>query len=149
MKNKTSNVIVFIWIPLMCVVHVVLFRNKVDSDIPMSKKIMLAILGLVAMLILHELIHLLVMIIFGMKNPRLEIDRDSFGIPSLKASAEGVVMKWQEIIIYAAPFLLLSVIPDIIFLSSDKVAFIFLVVSICNATGSCFDIADIVEVCRD
>ena len=95
---------------------------------------------------LHEIIHCIFMKLFGLRGARIEIAKDPLGLPSLRAVAQGEVWGWKQIVIFLAPFMLLTVVPDLLFFLSDKVHFLFFIIAMCNAAGCCFDVA---EVARD
>ncbi|MBQ4434891.1 MAG: DUF3267 domain-containing protein, partial [Clostridia bacterium] len=77
---------------------------------------------------------------FRMENARIEKARDPLGLPALRAVAEGEIPKWKRRIIFLAPFIIMTVIPDMIFCLADHAALIFVIIAMCNAAGCCFDV---------
>lgn len=145
-QGNRKSISVFLWLILSCVFHIVLFRGKLDMNTPIVLRLFFVILAVVITLPLHEIIHCIFMKLFGLRGARIEIAKDPLGLPSLRAVAQGEVWGWKQIVIFLAPFMLLTVVPDLLFFLSDKVHFLFFIIAMCNAAGCCFDVA---EVARD
>lgn len=83
--------------------------------------------------------------LFGLKDARIGFGKDPLGMPSVRAVAGGTVSGWRRIIIFLAPFILLTVVPDILFFFSDRVPLLFFIMAMCNAAGCCFDAAEVMQ----
>lgn len=138
-QDKYAPIVVVLWISLVCVLHIVLFRAKVNMDISIIQRILLILAAALVTLPLHELIHFLFMKIFRMEDARIERARDPLGLPSLRATAKGEISRCKQLIIFLAPLFTLTIIPDIIFCFADHVELIFVIIASCNAAGCCFD----------
>lgn len=150
MKQENRNTVgAVLWLALSCVLHIVLFRSKLDMSIPVIRRLLYVVLAVVFTLPLHELIHCVFMKMTGMKSVRIEFARDPLGIPSLRASAQGEIRGKKRILVFLAPFILLTLVPDILFLLHERIPFLFFIMALCNAAGCCFDVADIARSIRD
>ena len=129
-------------IAVLCIAQIILFRSKVDLGFPIIYRLLLGLAAIVVTLPVHELIHWCFMRLFGLKDARIEFARDPLGLPSLRTIASGKLPRIRRIIVLLAPFVLLTVIPDIFFFLADKIVLFFFLVAICNAAGCCFDIMD-------
>ena len=138
--KKTDSTASLALIALSCILHVVIFRGKVDMNHSVIYRILSAVLAVVIVLPIHELIHWISMRFFGRKDARIEIARDPLGLPSLRTIASGKIENWKNNIILLAPFFLLTVIPDVIFLYSDRIAFVLFIAAVGNSAGCCFDL---------
>ncbi len=138
-QDKDTPIAVILWFSIMCIVHIVLFRAKVNMDIPIIQRILFVLVAIMVTFPLHELIHFLFMKMFRMEDARIEKAKDPLGLPSLRAIAKGEISKWKRRIIFLAPFIIMTIIPDIIFYFTDHVALIFVIIAMCNAAGCCFD----------
>lgn len=138
-QDKYTPIAVILWVSVMCIVHIVLFRAKVNMDIPIVQRMLFVLAAIVVTFPLHELIHFLFMKMFRMENARIEKAKDPLGLPALRAAAEGEISKGKRRIILLAPLIMMTVIPDMIFCFTDHVALIFVIVAACNAAGCCFD----------
>ena len=138
-QDKHTLIAVILWFSIMCIVHIVLFRAKVNLDIPIIQRILFVPAAALVTLPLHELIHFLFMKIFHMEDARIERAADPLGLPSLRATAKGEIPKWKRLIIFLAPLFILTIIPDIFFCFTDHVELIFVIIAMCNAAGCCFD----------
>ncbi len=144
MKQKNANTTgAVLWTVLSCAIHIALFRNKIDLSLPVISRLLFFILAVMITLPLHEIIHCVFMMAVGLKNARVRFGRDPLGIPSLRSVAGGEVHGSKRVIFLAAPFLLLTVIPDIIFFLSEKIFLLFFIMSVCNLAGCYFDLTDI------
>ena len=139
-QGKKTLIVVVLWISLVCILHIVLFRAKVNMDIPIIERILFILAAALVTLPLHELIHFLFMKIFRMEGARIEKAKDPLGLPSLRATAKGETSRWKWLVILLAPLFTLTIIPDIIFCFLDHVELIFVIIATCNAAGCCFDI---------
>ena len=138
-QNKYTPVVVVLWISLVCILHIVLFRAKVNMGISIIQRILFILIAALVTLPLHELIHFLFMKIYRMEEARIERTKDPLGLPSLRAIAKGEISGWKRLIIFLAPLFTLTIIPDIIFCFADHVELIFVIIATCNAAGCCFD----------
>lgn len=141
-QDNRQRMGVIIWPAISCALHFVLFRSKLDTEMQMNSRLLFALLAIIITLPLHEVIHCVFMKLFGMKNARIEFARDPSGMPSLRAIAQGGIHGIKRAVMYAAPFLLLTVVPDIFFLLSDRVHFVFFIAAMCNSAGCYFDMVE-------
>ena len=146
MNPAKRNQLVLCLIAIACFVHVLVFRGKVNMDIPIVKRILFAILALAVTLPVHELIHFLLMNLFGAKDVKIEVAKDPLGFPSLRTIGRGELPAWKRIIVLLAPFFILTLVPDVLFLSMEKVEIFFFIVAMGNSAGCCFDIADVIGI---
>ncbi|MBP5432121.1 hypothetical protein, partial [Ruminococcus sp.] len=86
-QDKYTPIIAVLWILMVCVLHIVLFRAKVNMDIPIIQRLLFVLAAVLVTLPLHELIHFLFMKIFRMEDARIERAKDPLGLPSLRAIA--------------------------------------------------------------
>lgn len=133
------------WKPLVliaaaCAVQIVLFGSKVDMSLPIAMRLLTALLTVAVTLPLHEAIHWVFMKLFGMKEARIEFAKDPLGLPSLRAVAKGQVSRPKWLVTLLAPFVLLTVVPDVIFCMVPQIALAFYLLALCNAAGCCFDL---------
>ena len=138
-QDKYTHIIAVLWILMVCILHIVLFRAKVNMDIPIIQRLLFVLAAVLVTLPLHELIHFLFMKIFRMEDARIERAKDPLGLPSLRATAKGEISGWKRLVIYLAPLFALTIIPDIIFCFADHVELFFVIIVMCNAAGCCFD----------
>ncbi|MCQ2458017.1 MAG: metalloprotease family protein [Clostridia bacterium] len=144
MKQGNKNTAgAIIWLAVSCAVHMILFRGKLDMNIPVVTRILFAVITVAVTLPLHEMIHWVFMKLCGMKEVRISFGRDPLGIPSLRTSAQGEMHGWKRIITLLAPLLLLTAVPDILFFFSDRIRFPFFLAALCNAAGCYFDLTDV------
>lgn len=67
-KKKTDSAASLALIALSCILHVVIFRGKVDMNHSVIYRILSALLAVVIVLPIHELIHWISMRFFGRKD---------------------------------------------------------------------------------
>ena len=140
-KRKKNAAILFA--VAACAAQIVLFRHMVRMEEAIPVRILWTVLAVVVTLPLHEAIHWIVMVLCGMKDARIEFARDPLGLPSLRAIARGNVSGAKRVIVFLAPFLLLTVLPDVLFCTAGQIHLFFFIMAVCNAAGSCFDLAEV------
>lgn len=143
---KRKTVFMAAYIAVACLAHIVLFRNKVNTDIPVIFRLLSALAAIAITLLLHELIHGFFMKLLGMKNVKIQFAKDRTGLPSLRTAADGQLFGAKRILVLMAPFVLLTVIPDVIFVFSNRVELFFFIAAVCNAAGCCFDVMDVLNL---
>lgn len=149
MKQDNKNPVgLFLWLVLSCAIHIVLFRGKLDMNTPVLRRALYAVLAVVVTLPLHEIIHFVLMKLAGLKGVRIRFGKDPLGIPSLCTVFPGEIRGKRRIIILLAPFLLLTLLPDLLFCLNERVHFLFFIMAMCNAAGCYFDVADVVMELR-
>lgn len=131
------------WLLMACGVHILLFREKVKMDVPAVHRIAMAILAVICVLAVHEFVHFIFMKWFYKGKVRLIFGRDKLGIPMPGVMAEGRAKKWQEMVMYLAPFVFLTLLPDLIFAFSAHVHLFFFIVTIGNCAGCYYDVMDV------
>ena len=72
-KLKTNPLGQIIWIAIMCGLHLLLFKSKVNYDIAAWKRILLLLLAILVSLPVHEFIHLVFMKVFSKGNAKIDI----------------------------------------------------------------------------
>lgn len=141
-KIKTSPYASIVWLLFSCVVHIVLFKSKVNVDNQIWHRILTMMIALCLTFSMHELLHYVVMKMFGKGNVKIKIMKSPIGLPTLGTVAQGEFQKWQLVIIYLAPFVVLTLLLDVIFLFCTKVEFIVFIVSLSNCAGAFYDIVE-------
>lgn len=141
-KIKANPFAYILWIMLSCVAHIALFRSKVNSDYQIWQKIVTLFIALCFTLPTHELLHFVFMKLFCKGSVKIKIMNSPLGLPTLGTAAQGEFQKWQLVIIYLAPLVLLTLLMDVIFLFCAKVELFFFIVSVCNSAGCFYDIVD-------
>lgn len=132
-----------VWTAVTCALHIVLFRAKVMMDFSVLQRMLTAALAIVCSLFVHEGIHFVFMKLFFQGKVRLVFARDVLGIPTPGVQAEGHATKGQKIIMWLAPFLFLTVLPDVIFAFSPGIHLFFFIVAIGNCAGCYYDVMDV------
>lgn len=139
-KNKSLNSIA--WLIFSCVVHIVLFRSKVMIDYQVRQRILLMIIALGVVFPTHEFLHFLFAKVFCKGKVKITIVKSPIGLPTIGVITQGYLQKWQLFIFRLAPFVILTVVPDVIFLFCTRVELLFFIVSLANCVGSFYDIAE-------
>ena len=145
-RPKRKTVFVAAYIAVACLAHIVLFRNKVNTDISVVIRLLSALAASAVTLLLHELIHGFFMKMLGMNNVKIQFAKDRTGLPSLRTAADGQLFGAKRILVLMAPFVLLTVIPDVIFCFLGSVELLFFIAAVCNAAGCCFDVMDALNI---
>ena len=141
-KIKKNPFSIIVWLGIMVAIHFLLFIAKIDNDISLKIRIVSLFVAIIVILFGHEVIHFIFMRVFGCKNTKIEFAKDPIGIPGLRAIAYGEFKKWQLVIIFMAPFCLLTLLLDIILAFSEKIMLGLFIIAIGNSVGSFFDIID-------
>lgn len=141
-KMKTDPLAYIVWLTLSCIVHILLFKSKVNFDYQVLHRIITVIIAVCFTLPMHELLHFVFMKMFCKGSVKIQIIKSPIGLPTLGTVAQGEFQKWQLVIIYLAPFVCLTILFDIVYLFCPKVELIFFVVSLCNSAGCFYDIID-------
>ncbi len=142
-KIKTNPYASIIWLMFSCVIHIALFKSKIDSDYQLWQRILMLLAAICLTLPIHELIYFVFMKMFCKGSVKIKIMKDPIGLPTLGTVTDGKFQKWQIVIIYLAPFVFLTLLIDAIFLFCDRIELIFFVVSMCNCAGCFYDIIDV------
>ncbi len=142
MLNKNKSVASIVWLMFSCVVHIVLFKSKVNIDYQVWQRILLMIIALGLVFSIHELLHFAFAKIFCKDWVKITIVKSPIGLPTIGVIAQGSFKKWQLIIFRLAPFVILTVILDVIFVFCTKVELMFFIVSLANCVGSFYDIVE-------
>lgn len=141
-KIKTNPFVYLAWLILSCVVHIGLFKSKVNYDYQIWLRFLIMIIALCCTLPIHELLHFVFMKMFCKGSVKIKIIKSPLGLPTLATVSQKEFKKWQLIIIYLAPLVFLTLLIDIIFVFCIKVELIFFIVSVCNSAGCFYDIVD-------
>lgn len=141
-KIKENPFSIVIWLGMMVAIHFLLFIAKIDKDISLLMRIVSLFVAIIVILIGHEVIHYIFMRVFGGKNAKIEFAKDPIGIPGLRAIAYGEFERWQLVIIFMAPFCLLTLLLDIILAFTGKIMLGLFIIAVGNSVGCFFDIID-------
>ena len=123
-----------------CVVHIVLFKSKVNMDYQVWQRILLVIIALGVVFSIHELLHFVFAKVFCKDKVKITIVKSPIGLPTIGVIAKGNFQKWQLFIFRLAPFVILTVVLDVIFMFCTKVELIFFIISLANCVGSFYDV---------
>ena len=142
-KLKASLAAQIVWIALMIIVHVIIYKSKIEV-VEILVRIIYAILAIVITLPLHELCHYVLWTIFSKGKAKIELGIDPAGVPGLKTSVHAALTWKQKLIGFMAPLFFLTIIPDIIFMFSENIYLFFFIMSMINAAGCYYDVLDTV-----
>ena len=149
-KLKTNPLGQMIWIAIMCVLHLLLFKSKVNYDIAVWKRIVSLLFAIIVSLPVHELIHLVFMKAFSKENVKIEFARDPLGIPGLRTILPDKVTKVQQFIIFVAPLFCITIVLDMIFAFCGKIELLFFIIAMCNSAGCYYDMIDAaITICKE
>ena len=143
-RIKANPFAYLIWLSLTLIIHVVLFKSRVNTDYHVLQRVLIAVVSIAVVLYVHELFHFIFMKIFGKGSAKIKVMKSPVGLPALGTVSDDIFKKMQLIIIYSAPFFFLTLLPDIIFVFCESVELIFFVISVCNCAGCFFDVIDII-----
>ena len=129
-----------VWTVISCAVHILLFRGKVGMELPVLQRMLIAVVAVAFVLFVHEGIHLVFMKLFGLGKVKLIFARDKLGIPTPGVLAQKQGTKRQEIIMRLAPFVLLTLLPDILFAFYSGVHLLFFLMALANCAGCFYDL---------
>ena len=147
-KIKTNPYASIVWLLFSCVVHIFLFKEKVNVDNQIWHRILIMIIALCLVFPMHELLHFVFAKMVSKGKVKIGIVKSPIGLPTFGVTAQGEFQKWQLVIFYLAPFVVLTVILDVIFVFCIKVELLFFVVSLSNCVGSFYDIVETLIVTR-
>lgn len=145
MSNKNKAIASIVWFMLSCAVHIVLFKSKVILDYQVWQRILLMIIALGVVFPIHELLHFVFAKVFCKGKVKITIVKSPIGLPTIGVIAQGDLGKWQLYIFRLAPFAILTVALDVIFLFCTKIELIFFIISLANCVGSFYDIIETQE----
>lgn len=140
-KIKASPAAQIVWIVLMAIIHIIICKSKIEA-VAIWLRIIYVILAIVITLPLHELCHFVLWTIFSKGKAKIELGIDPVGVPGLKTSVHAALTRMQKLVGFMAPLFFLTVIPDIIFMFSERIYFFFFIVSMINAAGCYYDMLD-------
>lgn len=140
MLNKNKSIVSIVWLIFSCVVHTALFKSKVNFDYQIRQRILIMIIALGMIFLIHELLHFIFAKIFCKGKVKITIVKSPIGLPTIGVITQGSFQRWQLFVFRLAPFVILTVVLDVIFMFSTKVELIFYIVSLANCVGSFYDI---------
>lgn len=140
MLNKNKSIASIVWLIFSCVVHIALFKSKVNFDYQIRQRILIMIIALGMVFLIHELLHFIFAKIFCKGKVKITIVKSPIGLPTIGVITQGSFQRWQLFVFRLAPFVILTVVLDVIFMFSTKVELIFYIVSLANCVGSFYDI---------
>lgn len=138
---KASLAAQIVWIALMIIVHIIIYKSKIEV-VAIWVRIIYAIIAIIITLPLHELCHYVLWTIFSKGKAKIELGIDPAGVPGIKTSVHAALTWKQKLIGFMAPLFFLTIIPDIIFLFSENIYLFFFIMSIINAAGCYYDVLD-------
>ncbi|MBQ8171673.1 MAG: DUF3267 domain-containing protein [Oscillospiraceae bacterium] len=141
-KIQTNPFASVIWILLSCVIHFVLLSPKINPGYEVWQRILSLIIAVCLTLPVHELLHFVFMKMFCKGSVKIRIIKSPIGLPTLGTTAQGEFKKWQMVIFYLAPFVFLTLLPDVIFLFCTQIELLFFIIPICNSAGCFYDILE-------
>ncbi len=141
-KIKSNPFACVIWLMVSFVIHIVLFKSKVNYDYQLWQRMLTAIVTICLTLPAHELIHFIFMKMFCNGRVSIKIIKSPIGLPTLATIAQGEFQKWQLVIMYLAPFVFMTLLFDVIFAFCTRVELIFYVIAVCNSAGCFYDVFD-------
>ena len=145
-SNPYANVA---WLLLACAAHMVLFGARVDADLHLWQRLLSMIAAICVTLPLHELIHFILMKGFsGGRRVRIRLARSPIGLPTLVTVAEADFRPWQMILVYLAPFVLMTLLPDLVFAFAGSIPPVAFIAVVCNAAGCFYDLLDALIIAR-
>ena len=140
MLNKNKSIASIVWLIFSCVVHIALFKSKVNFDYQIRQRILIMLIALGMVFLIHELLHFIFAKIFCKGKVKITIVKSPIGLPTIGVITQGSFQRWQLFVFRLAPFVILTVVLDVIFMFSTKVELIFYIVSLANCVGSFYDI---------
>lgn len=141
-EKKTSVYTDTIWIVLTCVVHFLLFRSKLYVSSQSWQQILTMIIVSGLTYLMHRLLHFVFIKFFCKSGMKIKDVDNLVELSAIDPVAKEECHKWQFVIIYLAPFVVLTLLVDVICMFCAEVNLIFCVVAISNCV-MCFD--DIVK----
>lgn len=147
-KIRSNQIFNYLWVLITCLFHIGIFRTKVDYDYAAWFKLVIFLVTVAVTLAVHELIHFVLMKLFCKGTVKIQFGKDPAGFPGLRTVSEGEMKKWQRIIVYLAPFVILTVALDIAFAYMPRINLVIYIVAIGNSAGSFFDIMDALIAAR-
>lgn len=132
-----------VWTVISCAVHILLFRGKVGMELPVWQRMLMAVAAVAFVLFVHEGIHMVFMKLFGLGKVKLIFAKDKLGVPTPGVLAERQGTKGQEIVLRLAPFVFLTILPDILFAFCTGAPLFFFLVAITNCAGCFYDVMDV------
>ena len=140
MLNKNKSVASIVWLLFSCVLHIVLFKSKVNMDYQVWQRILIMIIAVGLVFSIHELLHVVFAKVFCKAKVKITIVKSPIGLPTIGGILQGNFQKWQLFVIRIAPFVILTVVPDVIFVFCTKVELLFFIIALANCVGSFYDI---------
>ena len=141
-KLKTNPFALILWIMISCLIHIVLFRAKVNPVDQIWQRILTTILAFSLTLLMHECLHFVFMKVFCKGKVRIIVAKGPLGFPTLGTVAQAEFQPWQTVLIYLAPFVFLTLLVDFILMFCVSIELFFFLVSICNCAGCFYDLVD-------
>lgn len=149
-RVKTNPYALMIWVLFSNVLHIVLFKAKVNFDYPVWQRLLVTIVIACFTLLLHESTHFIFVKIVSKRDAKIRFAKDPLGLPSMGVFfCQDELSKWQRIVIYLAPFILLTVLVDSVFIFCIDIEFLFFIIPVCNSAGCFYDILDALIVAKE
>ena len=147
MKNglRNNSCLAVLWILISSFLHVFLFRAKVSESFRNVQGVVIIIVTIACTLIVHEVIHWCAARLLGLKKTKIMPGKSPLGFPTLLTVFYEKSVKWKWIIIFVMPFIVLSMIPDILFLFSERIAYPLFFMVVGNSAGCYFDLVEVIH----
>lgn len=142
-SKPAANAAFLAWTLLSCAVHILLLRGNVNMALPVWQRLLMVPCAIFTVLFVHEGVHFVFMKLFGMGKVKLIFAKASLGIPTPGVLAQKQGTKGQEIIMRLAPFVFLTILPNILFAFYTGVPLFFFLVAIANCAGCFYDVMDV------
>lgn len=138
-----------VWVLSSSLLHSFLLRSKVNEDYKNVRGVLTIIFVVLSTILVHELIHFAVSKIFGKGKSWICFVKTPLGLPTVGVMVNAHISKMEKILFYIMPFVILTVIPDVIFLFCSKVHYTFFFLAICNSAGCYYDIIDTLKAFQE
>ena len=148
-KVKKSSYGLAIWVGIVCILHMVLFKYKVNYNYLAIQRVFIAFAAITFTLPIHELIHFVFFKMFSKSSVKIKAGKDPIGLPCLMTVYRDDLTKWQKVLSYIGHFVFLTLLVDVSFVFCTKVDLFFFVVAVCNSAGCYFDLIDVLIILQN
>lgn len=141
-RCKSNPCLLILWIAIICVAFIMYFGPGLKADYSASQRVLSVIVALVSVLIVHELIHALFVKLLSKAKVTIRFAKDPMGLTTLCTTWKGHIGKWQKVVVYLAPLVLLTLVPVLCLtiLASHSILWVF--IAMLNSIGAYYDLID-------
>lgn len=143
-KLRNSNVGMLIWIFISFVALYFIIGNECIKGVTLPRKIITAIVAVVITMPFHELIHAIAMKLFSKGRVAIKPCKLKAGGFGFATVLQGNLKKWQWVIVYILPFVVLTLFPTFIICILGRYCLFFYFVAISNCAGAYIDLLDVI-----